>query len=96
MANEKESLLKVNKDITKSLEKLVKGKKQLEMIFGAQRNFRNKQGVGFNPCNASSSKTVFVRASNQKFFQRKPFHKQNFSKKGIIVEIMDIQSTSAL
>ena len=51
------------------------------MILGTQRYFGNKQGVGFDPCNASSNKTVFIRASNQKSVQRKPFYK--FSKKEI-------------
>ena len=47
--NEKECLQKENKDIKESLEKLVEGKRKLEMIFGAQRNFGDKQGIGFDP-----------------------------------------------
>ena len=64
---EKENLLKEKEDMKHSLEKLVEGKKKLEMILGAQRNFGDKQGIGFNPCQASSSKTVFIRASHQNF-----------------------------
>ena len=66
-----------------SLEKLVEGKNKLEMILGAQRNFGDKQGIGFDPFHASSSKTVFIKASNQKFIQRKLSHKPNFSRRGI-------------
>ena len=67
MFNDKESLLKENKDIKESLEKLVEGKKKLEIILGTQTYFGDKQGVGFDLCNASSSKRVFIRSLNKKF-----------------------------
>ena len=42
LINEKESLLKENKDMKEFLEKLVEGKKKLEIISGTQRNFGDK------------------------------------------------------
>ena len=81
--NEKECLQKENKDMKESLEKLVEGKKKLEMILGTQKNFGDKQGIGFDPFQASSSKTIFVKASNQNYVQRKPSFKPMFSKRSI-------------
>ena len=72
-----------------SLEKLVEGKKKLEMILEAQRNFGDKQGIGFDPFHASSSERVFVKASNQKFIQRKPFFKQSFQKEALHVTTVE-------
>jgi len=43
LIGEKKNLLIENKDIKKEFEKLVEGKKKLEMILGAQRSFGDKQ-----------------------------------------------------
>lgn len=49
------------------------------MILGAQKNFSDKQGIGFNPFQAKKDKTIFVKASYQK--PKKLSDKPNFLRK---------------
>jgi len=78
LSDEKESISKQNVDLKESLEKLVDGKKKVEMFLGNQINFGEKQGIGFYPFQSKSNKTIFVKVSHQKSISRKSFPKNSF------------------
>ncbi len=54
-------LEKKNKDLEESFEKLLEGKKKLEMILGSQRHTGEKHGIGFVHGTSSTSAPKFVR-----------------------------------
>ena len=83
LVDENEILTKQNLDLKESLEKLVKRKRKLKIILGAQRNFGDKHRIGFDPCQDNENKTIFVKASYQKSNSKDHFCKPYFSKNRI-------------
>ena len=54
-------LEKKNNDLLDSFEKLLEGKKKLEMILGNQKSFGDKRGIGYINNVPSTSTTKFVK-----------------------------------
>lgn len=55
----------------------------MEIILGKQRNFGEKQGIGYDPSNLKITKTTFVRASHQKHYNNYVPQKKHVENKKI-------------